>query len=720
MKKVFPLALLAIFVFSCTKMAHKDPVRIDNVKAEPVAKLKYPDTQKGTVVEDYFGTAVADPYRWLEDDNSAETKDWVRRQNEVTFSYLDKIPYRSAIEKRLTEIWNYEKYSTPFKESGKYYFFKNDGLQNHSVLYVQDDLDAEPSVVLDPNTFSEDGTTSLAGFSFSKDGRYLAYGVSEGGSDWRTAMVKDLKTGKTLDDKLQWIKFSSMAWKGNGFYYARYNEPEEGGALSDKTDLHQVYYHKVGTTQADDKLIHKDEENPERNFNINTTEDERFETLYASESTSGNALFFKDTKKGDAKFRPIVETFDHDFWVMDNFGDQLVVMTNHEAPNMRVLLIDSNNPSEKNWKELIPEDEKKLESISLIGGKMLARYIQDASSLVKIFSEKGVYEGDLKLPGIGTVSGFSGKREESTAFYSFTSFTQPSAKYKYDVATGKTELFKASKIDFNPDDYVTKQVFYDSKDGTKIPMFITHKKGIKLDGNNPTILYGYGGFDISILPSFSIGNIILYENGGIYAVANIRGGGEYGKKWHEAGTKLKKQNVFDDFISAGEYLIANNYTSKEKLAIEGRSNGGLLVGACMQQRPDLFKVAIPGVGVMDMLRYHKFTIGKFWAGDYGTSEESEEQFRNLLGYSPVHNIKAGTAYPATLVITADHDDRVVPAHSFKFAAALQDGHQGENPVLIRIDVNAGHGAGKSTEQTIAERADILSFMFYNFGMNVSY
>jgi len=720
MKKIFPLALLMIFVFSCTKMARKDPVRIDNVKAEPMAKLKYPDTQKGAVVEDYFGTAVADPYRWLEDDNSAETKDWVRRQNEVTFSYLDKIPYRSAIEKRLTEIWNYEKYSTPFKESGKYYFFKNDGLQNHSVLYVQDDLDAEPSVVLDPNTFSEDGTTSLAGFSFSKDGRYLAYGVSEGGSDWRTAMVKDLKTGKTLDDKLQWIKFSSMAWKGNGFYYARYNEPEEGGALSDKTDLHQVYYHKVGTTQADDKLIHKDEENPERNFNINTTEDERFETLYASESTSGNALFFKDTKKGDAEFRPIVETFDHDFWVMDNFGDQLVVMTNHEAPNMRVLLIDSNNPSEKNWKELIPEDEKKLESISLIGGKMLARYIQDASSLVKIFSEKGVYEGDLKLPGIGTVSGFSGKREESTAFYSFTSFTQPSAKYKYDVVTGKTELFKASKIDFNPDDYVTKQVFYDSKDGTKIPMFITHKKGIKLDGNNPTILYGYGGFDISILPSFSIGNIILYENGGIYAVANIRGGGEYGKKWHEAGTKLKKQNVFDDFISAGEYLIANNYTSKEKLAIEGRSNGGLLVGACMQQRPDLFKVAIPGVGVMDMLRYHKFTIGKFWAGDYGTSEESEEQFRNLLGYSPVHNIKAGTAYPATLVITADHDDRVVPAHSFKFAAALQDGHQGENPVLIRIDVNAGHGAGKSTEQTIAERADILSFMFYNFGMNVSY
>jgi len=716
MKRLFPLALLAILVFACTRVAQKDPVKVDNVKTEVTTMLEYPETAKGDVIDEYFGTTVADPYRWLEDDDSDETKDWVRRQNEVTFDYLNQIPYRDAVEKRLTEIWNYEKFSTPFKENDKYYFFKNDGLQNHSVLYVQDDLEAEPKVLLDPNTFSEDGTTSLAGYTFSKDGRYMSYGVSEGGSDWRTAMVKDLKTGEILKDKLQWIKFSSMAWQGDGFYYSRYNEPEEGGALSDKTDLHQVYYHKVGTTQTDDKLIHKDEANPERNFNINTTDDERFEMLYASESTSGNALYLRDTKKGDKEFMPIVETFDHDFWVMDNFDDKLVVMTNYKAPNMRVLLIDSNNPSEKNWKELIPEDKKKLQSVSLVGGKMLARYIKDANSLVKIFSENGDYESDLELPGIGTVSGFSGKRDDNIAFYAFTSFTQPSAKYKYDVSTGKSEVFKASNLDFNSDDYVTKQVFYESKDGTKIPMFITHKKGIKMDGNNPTLLYGYGGFDISILPSFSIANIILYENGGIYAVANIRGGGEYGKKWHEAGTKLDKQNVFDDFIGAAEYLIDNDYTSKEKIAIEGRSNGGLLVGACMEQRPDLFKVALPGVGVMDMLRYHKFTIGKFWAGDYGTSEESEEQFRNLLSYSPVHNIKPGTAYPATLVITADHDDRVVPAHSFKFAAALQDGHQGENPVLIRIDTKAGHGAGKSTEQRIAERADILSFMFYNLGV----
>ncbi len=720
MKRLFLLALSAIFVIACTRVAQKDPVKIDEVKTQVTSMLKYPETQKGDVTDEYFGTKVADPYRWLEDDNSGETKDWVRRQNEVTFDYLNQIPYREAIEKRLTKIWNYEKYSTPFKENEKYYFFKNNGLQNHSVLYVQDNLDAEAEILLDPNTFSEDGTTSLAGFSFSKDGRYMAYGVSEGGSDWRTAKVKDLKTGEVLADELKWIKFSGMSWKGDGFYYSRYDKPEEGGALSDKTDNHKVYYHKVGTTQSEDKLIHKDDDNPERNFNIWTTEDERFELLYASESTSGNALYFKDTKKGATEFTPITESFEHDFSTLGNFDDKLVIMTNYKAPNKRVLLIDTNNPGRENWQELIPEDEKKLQSISLIGGKMLARYIKDAYSLVKIFSENGTYEGDLELPGIGTVSGFSGKREESTAFYAFTSFTQPSAKYRYDVSTGKSELFKASALDFNADDYVTKQVFYRSKDGTKVPMFITHKKGIEMDGTNPTLLYGYGGFDISLTPSFSLPNLVFYENGGIYALANLRGGGEYGKKWHEAGTKLQKQNVFDDFISAAEYLIESNYTSSERLAIQGGSNGGLLVGACMLQRPDLFKVALPAVGVMDMLRYHKFTIGKFWTGDYGTSEESQEQFEYLLAYSPVHNVESGTAYPATLVTTADHDDRVVPAHSFKFAAALQEGHQGENPVLIRIDTKAGHGAGKSTEQIIEERADIMSFMFYNFGVDVSY
>jgi len=720
MKKLFQIALLGVFIFSCNERSDKNQAQTDNMNAETSTAYEYPDVTKEDATDEYFGVQVADPYRWLEDDNSVDTKAWVKKQNDLTFSYLDDIPYRDAIAERLTKVWNYERYSTPFKENGKYYFFKNDGLQNHAVMYVQDNLDAEPSVVLDPNKFSDDGTTSLGGQSFSKDGRYLAYSISEGGSDWRTVKVKDLETGKVLSDELKWIKFSGMSWKDDGFFYSRYNEPEKGGELSAKNDFHQVYYHKIGTAQSEDELVFIDRDNPQRNFYVSTTEDERFLAMSSSESTSGNALFFRDLSKGDLDFTPIIESFDHDFWVVDNSGDKLIVMTNYKAPNMRVVLIDTRRPSEGNWRELISESEQKLQSLDLIGGKILARYIKDAYSQVKIFSENGSYESDLELPGIGTVGGFSGKREDKTAFYAFTSFTQPSTKYKYDITSGKSEVFKASNLDFKSQDYVTKQVFYKSYDGTEIPMFITHKKGVVLDGNNPTLLYGYGGFDISILPSFSTSNIILYENGGVYAVANIRGGGEYGKKWHEAGTKLEKQNVFNDFISAAEYLIDEGYTSPDKLAIEGRSNGGLLVGACMTQRPDLFKVALPAVGVMDMLRYHKFTIGKFWAGDYGTSEESEEQFRNLLSYSPVHNIKPGTAYPATLVTTADHDDRVVPAHSFKFASALQEGHEGDNPVLIRVDVDAGHGAGKSTEKTIEERADILSFMFHNFGMDIDY
>lgn len=720
MKKLFQFTLLGILLFSCNMEQQDNQSENDSMKTNKENAYTYPATDKEDVSNEYFGVNVPDPYRWLEDDNSESTKSWVRKQNDVTFSYLDEISFRDNIAKRLEEIWNYEKYSTPFKENGKYYFFKNDGLQNQSVLYVQDNLNGEPRMVLDPNKFSEDGSSSLGSYSFSNDGRYMAYGVSEGGSDWRTVYVRDLKTGKDLDDELKWIKFSGMSWKDDGFFYSRYNEPEEGGELSAKNDFHQVYYHKVGTAQTDDQLVFLDRDNPERNFYVNTTEDERFLSLAASESTSGNALYFRDLKKKDQDFTPVVEGFDSDFWVIDNFGDKLLVMTNDEAPNMRVLLIDTKRPGRESWQELIPESKEKLRSIDLVGDKIMATYIKDASSMVKVFSESGRFLNEMELPGIGQISGFSGKRKDSQAFYSFTSFTQPSTKYRYDAKTGKSEIFKASKMDFNSDEYETKQVFYESNDGTKIPMFITHRKGLELNGKNPTLLYGYGGFDISILPSFSIANVILLENGGIYAVANIRGGGEYGKKWHEAGTKLNKQNVFNDFISAAEYLIEENYTSSDLLAIEGRSNGGLLVGACMTQRPDLFKVALPAVGVMDMLRYHKFTIGKFWATDYGTSEESEAQFKNLLSYSPVHNIRPGTAYPATLVTTADHDDRVVPAHSFKFISALQEGHGGENPVLIRVDVDAGHGAGKSTEKRIEERADILSFMFHNFGIPINY
>lgn len=720
MKKLFQFTLLGLLLFSCNSGQDGNLSENDNMQSDKNNAYNYPETTKEDVVDEYFGVKVPDPYRWLEDDNSTATKNWVRKQNDMTFDYLDEISFRDEIADRLKEVWNYEKYSTPFKKNGKYYFFKNNGLQNQSVLYVQDKLDGEPRMVLDPNTFSEDGSSSLGSYSFSEDGRYLAYGVSVGGSDWRTVYVKDLKTGKTLADKLDWIKFSGMSWKDDGFFYSRYSEPKEGDELSAKNDFHQVFYHKVGTTQADDQLVFLDRSNPERNFYVNTTEDERFLSLAASESTSGNALYFRDLDKKDQDFVPVVEGFDSDFWVIDNFGDNLLVMTNDEAPNMRVLLIDTKRPGRGDWKELIPESEQKLQSIDLVGDKIMATYIKDAASMVKVFSESGRFLNEMKLPGLGQISGFSGKRKDPLAFFSYTSFTQPSTKYKYDSKTGKSEVFKASKMDFNADEYETKQVFYKSNDGTQIPMFITHRKGLKMDGNNPTLLYGYGGFDISILPSFSIANTILLENGGIYAVANIRGGGEYGKKWHEAGTKLEKQNVFNDFISAAEYLIDQEYTSADKLAIEGRSNGGLLVGACMTQRPDLFKVALPAVGVMDMMRYHKFTIGKFWATDYGTSDESEEQFKNLLSYSPVHNIRLGTAYPATLVTTADHDDRVVPAHSFKFISALQEGHQGANPVLIRVDVDAGHGAGKSTEKQIEERADILSFMFHNFGTPVNY
>jgi len=717
MKKLFQFALVGIFIFSCNQITDKNQAEKNGVQTEREAAYQYPETQKDDVVDDYFGVKVTDPYRWLEDANSNATKSWVRSQNDLTFSYLDDIPFREKVEERLTEVWNYERFGTPFKENDKYYFFKNDGLQNHAVMYVQDNLEAKPTIVLDPNKFSSDGTAGLGGYSFSKDGRYLAYSTSKGGSDWRTVRIKDLEKGSTLNDELKWVKFSGMSWKGDGFFYSRYKAPTKGNELSEKNEFHQVYYHKIGTSQADDELVFIDRANPDYLYGTSTTEDERFLTLSSSVTTSGNALYFRDLEKTQQDFIPIIETYESDFWVIDNFGDKLVVMTNHEAPNMRVIQIDTKRPAQSNWRDLIPEAKEKLQSVDMVGGKILATYIKDAKSMVKIFSENGRAEGELKLPDIGTVGGFSGKRDDKTAFYNFTSFKQPNTIYTYDIEGGQSKVFKAPKVDFDANKYVTTQVTYESYDGEKIPMFLTHKKGLKLNGNNPTLLYGYGGFDISILPSFSTPNILFLENGGIYAVANIRGGGEYGKEWHTAGTKLKKQNVFNDFISAAEFLINKKYTSSDKLAIQGRSNGGLLVGASITQRPDLFKVALPAVGVMDMLRYHTFTIGGAWSNDYGTSADSEEQLRYLLSYSPVHNAKPGTAYPATLVTTGDHDDRVVPAHSYKFISAIQAAHEGENPILIRVMKDAGHRPA-NTEQAISEWADVLSFMFYNLGMEI--
>lgn len=709
----FTILLLALLLF----FACKDPANTsNNHTASTTSKFteKYPITEKTLVKDNFFGKEVEDPFRWLEDENSSDTKQWVGEQNEVSHHYLSRIPFRASIKERLTQLWNYEKYSTPFKENGKYYFFKNDGLQNQSVLYVQDNLDAEAKVVLDPNKFSNDGTSSLAGMSFSKDGKYLAYGISEGGSDWRTAYILDLETGKNLNDKIEWIKFSGFSWYNDGFYYSRFPSPKDGDKLSGKNEFHQVFYHKIGDNQSQDALVYADRSQPDISFYSATTEDESFHILYSSETTSGNALYFRKSENIDDEFTPLVTDFEHDYSVIDNIGEKLLVITNYKAPNQRLLLIDTRKPEQSRWKEIIPETENVLNDVSLIGNKIIAKYIRNANSQIKIFSIDGEFESELALPeNIGTVGAINGKRNDKEAFYSFRSFVRPSTVYKLDVINKESEVFKEPQLDFNSDEYETKQVWYESYDGQRIPMFITHKKGIELNGANPTLLYGYGGFNINILPGFKLSQALFLENNGIYAVPNIRGGGEFGKKWHKAGTKLQKQNVFNDFMAAAEYLIDNNYTSSEKLAISGRSNGGLLVGACMTQKPELFAVALPAVGVMDMLRYHKFTIGRAWATDYGTSEDSI-QFKNLLSYSPVHNVKKGTVYPATLVTTGDHDDRVVPAHSYKFISALQEVQPTENnPVLIRIDTNAGHGSGKPTSMLIEELTDILSFVFYN-------
>jgi prolyl oligopeptidase len=685
--------------------------------------VQYPSTRMdSTVADGYHGTTIADPYRWLEDDNSVETKGWVKAQNEVAFGYLDKIPYRDAIEQRLKDFWNYERYEAPFKRGDRYYFFKNDGLQNQSILYALDSLGGQPKVALDPNQFSTDGTSSLGTYAFSNDGKLLAYEVSAGGSDWRAIRVQDMTTGYVLPDSLNWIKFNNTSWAGQGFFYCRYPEPTSGGSLVAKNEFHSVYYHALGTPQSKDLLVFADRMHPQRNMAVKTTNDERFLTLEVSESTSGNALYFRDLSKKGKDFVPVIERFDNDFVVLDNIGDNLLIHTNYKAPNWRLILVNTQKPNEANWQDIIPESQDVLQSIHLIGGKIVGVYIHNVSSEVKLFDLSGKEVGTLQLPGIGTVSNIAGKKTEPLAFFNFESFTQPSTVYQFDVNSQEVKVWKQTSLDFASQQYETKQVWYTSKDGTKIPMFIIHKKGLELDGARPTLLYGYGGFDISILPGFNVDRLsmfpIILENGGVCAVANIRGGGEFGAEWHKAGTLDRKQNVFDDFIAAAEYLTSQKYTSAERLAIYGRSNGGLLVGACMTQRPDLFKVALPAVGVLDMLRYHQFTIGWAWATDYGRSDNPKD-FAYLIKYSPLHNLKA-QAYPATLITTADHDDRVVPAHSFKFASALQASNNGLNPQLIRIETSAGHGAGKPTSKKIEEGTDILAFTLWNMKAPVIY
>ncbi len=681
--------------------------------------IQYPPAKKGDVKDTYFGTVVEDPYRWLEDDNSAETAEWVKAENKLTFSYLEKLPYRGQINKRLTELWDYPKYGTPFKEAGKYFFYKNNGLQNQSVLYTTADLAAEPQVLLDPNTLSADGTAALTSIEISNDGKYLMYQVAKSGSDWNEIFVKDIATGKMLPDHIVWVKFSGISWYKDGFYYSAYDKPEAGSELSKANEYQKVYFHKLGTDQASDLLILSDPKNPKMMFGAGLTEDKRFLLVSKSQGTNGNALDFKDLSKAGSNFIPLTNSYEFEFSPVDNLGDILFVRTNYKAPKYRLIKIDTKHPEEKNWVDVIPEKKDVLESASLCAGKLVANYMSDAHSKVEVYSYDGVLDHEVQLPGIGTVGGFSGKKNENEAFYGYTSFNTPGEIYKYDFATNKSTLHFRPEVKFNPDDYEVNQVFYASKDGTKIPMFIVSKKGLKRNGENPTLLYGYGGFNISLTPVFSAARMAFIENGGVFAMANLRGGGEYGEDWHLAGTKLHKQNVFDDFIAAAEYLISQKYTSSAKLAIQGGSNGGLLIGAVTNQRPDLFKVALPAVGVMDMLRYQKFTIGWAWASDYGTSADNEEMFKYLYGYSPYHNIKKGTAYPAILATTADHDDRVVPAHTFKYMARMQEFNpENKLPLLVRIDSKAGHGGGKPTDKVIDEYTDLWAFMFYHLGMKM--
>ena len=681
------------------------------------SQLQYPATRKTDTIDNYHGKKVADPYRWLEDDNSEETKAWVIAQNVTTDRYLATIPYRQQVKKRLEELWNYPRYSSPFKEGEFYYFYKNDGLQNQSILYRQKGIKGDPAVFLDPNKLSDDGTVSLAGLSFSLNSKYAVYSVSQSGSDWKEAFVVDVTTNTRLPDKLEWLKFTGFTWKGDdGFYYTRYPEPQKGDHLKGRNVMPQIFFHKLGTAQSQDVLIYEDREHPQRLASLRLTEDERFLILSISEGTHGREVWYRDLNNPEQKdFKLLVPGFSTEPRVVGNSGDKLLLLTNEGAPNYRLVLVDPLRPSPANWKTIIPEKKEVLEQVTTGGGFLFAGYLKDASTKVYQHTYSGKLLREIKFPGIGTASGFNGKKNDKEFFYSFNSYVFPPTIFRYDIQTGKSELFRKSEAKFNPELFETKQVFFKSKDGTRVPIFLSYRKGTKQDGSNPLLLYGYGGFNIAMTPSFSVSNAFFMEQGGIYAVVNLRGGSEYGEEWHKAGMFERKQNVFDDFTGAAEYLIEEKYTSPKKIAIRGGSNGGLLVGAAMTQRPELFKVAIPQVGVMDMLRYHKFTIGYAWAVEFGSSEK-KEQFDYLFKYSPLHNLKEGVEYPSTIITTADHDDRVVPAHSFKFAARLQEVYKGENPVIIRIESKAGHGSGKPVKKQIEEATDIWSFTMFNLNM----
>jgi prolyl oligopeptidase len=690
--------------------------------AQDAKRLTYPDTRKGPVVDDYFGTKVPDPYRWLEDDNSADTKAWVEAQNKVTFPYLEAIPERAAIHKRLTDLWNYERFGTPSREGSWYVFTRNSGLQNQPVLYRAKAIDATPDVLIDPNALDKGGTVAIAGQGYSDDGKHLAYALSSSGSDWMEWHVREVATGKELPDLVKWSKFSGAAWlkDGSGFFYSRYDEPKAGTALTGVNQNQKLIFHRLGTRQDEDTLVYARPDKPDWGFNADVTHDGRYLLVSQWEGTEPkNRIFVKDLQKPDAKLEPFLNEFDAFYNVLGNDGTRFYVHTNNGAPRNRVVAIDLDKPMPANWWVLIPEGPNRdvLDSVTMVNNQFVGTWRVDAHELLRIYGLDGAFAREIDLPSIGSVGGFTGERDHKEGFYSFTSFTYPSTAFRYDFTTQKSEVFRQPKVDFNPADYETTQIFYASKDRTKVPMFITARKGLVRNGQNPTLLYGYGGFDVSLTPAFSPANLAWMEMGGIYAVPNLRGGGEYGKEWHDAGRLDLKQNVFDDFIAAAEYLIREKYTSTPKLAISGGSNGGLLVGACMTQRPDLFGVALPAVGVMDMLRFHEFTIGRAWRSDYG-SAETKEGFNTLIKYSPLHNLKAGTSYPATFVTTADHDDRVVPAHSFKFAAALQAAHRGPAPVLIRIETKAGHGAGMPTTKIIEETADRLAFVVHNVGMTL--
>ena len=681
----------------------------------------YPIAKKVDQTDDYFGTAIADPYRWLEDANSADTKAWVDAENKVTQAYLAQIPQREAIRQRLTQLWNYERYSVPFKEGGRYFYSRNDGLQNQAVLYTMTSPGDTPRLLLDPNTLAADGTVALAGMAVSPDGKLLAYSTAASGSDWNEIRMRDVETGKDLDDHVKWVKFSNTAWTkdGKGFFYSRYDAPQEATKLADVNYFQKVYYHKVGTPQDADVLVFDRPDEKEWGFTANTTDDGRYLVIIVSKGTAHkNRVFYKDLKAPGAPVRPLVDNFDAAYDFVDNVGGVFYFVTDRKAPRQRIVAVDLKKPQEAQWKTIVPERAQTLVTAHLVGNKLIADYLADARSVVSIVDLNGKPVREVALPGIGTVAGFGGKRDDTETFFSFTGFTTPTTIYRLDMARGTTSVFRQPKVRFDPNDYETRQQFYTSRDGTRVPMFIVSKKGLKLDGSNPTYLYGYGGFNVAITPAFSPANLAWMEMGGVYAVANLRGGGEYGEAWHEAGTKLKKQNVFDDFIGAAEWLVANKVTSPAKLAIGGGSNGGLLVGAALTQRPDLFAAAIPQVGVLDMLRFHKFTIGWAWTSDYGSSENPDE-FKALVKYSPLHNIKPGTCYPATMITTADHDDRVVPAHSFKFAATAQAAQAGSNPVLIRIDTKAGHGAGKPTSKQIEEVADRWGFLSKTLRMDAA-